>query len=70
MRGFNCVYITIAIGVKCYGVYQLNHGSQFYWWRKPEYPEKTINLPQVTDKLLLMTINGFTISNLILLAMI
>ena len=24
---------------------------QFYWWRKPEYPEKTTNLWQVTDKL-------------------
>jgi len=23
---------------------------QFYWWRKPEYPEKTTDLPQVTDK--------------------
>ena len=23
---------------------------QFYWWRKPEYPDKTTNLPQVTDK--------------------
>jgi hypothetical protein len=23
----------------------------FYWWRKPEYPEKTTNLFQVTDKL-------------------
>ena len=22
-----------------------------YWWRKPEYPEKTPDLPQVTDKL-------------------
>jgi hypothetical protein len=22
-----------------------------YWWRKPEYPEKTTNLSQVTDKL-------------------
>ena len=22
-----------------------------YWWRKPEYPEKTTDLPQVTDKL-------------------
>ena len=21
------------------------------WWRKPEYPDKTIDLPQVTDKL-------------------
>jgi hypothetical protein len=26
-------------------------GSQFYWWRKPEYPEKTTELSQVTDKL-------------------
>jgi hypothetical protein len=23
----------------------------FYWWRKLEYPEKTTDLPQVTDKL-------------------
>jgi hypothetical protein len=26
-------------------------GGQFFWWRKPEYLEKTIDLPQVTDKL-------------------
>jgi len=25
--------------------------TQFYWWRKLEYPEKTTDLPQVTDKL-------------------
>ena len=25
--------------------------DQFFWWRKPEYPEKTTDLPQVTDKL-------------------
>jgi len=25
-------------------VFQLYHGSQFYWWRKLEYPEKTTNL--------------------------
>jgi hypothetical protein len=24
---------------------------QFYWQRKPEYPEKTTDLSQVTDKL-------------------
>jgi hypothetical protein len=23
----------------------------FYWWRKPEYPEKTTDLPQITDNL-------------------
>jgi hypothetical protein len=26
-------------------------GSQFYLWRKPQDPEKTIDLSQVTDKL-------------------
>jgi hypothetical protein len=29
----------------------LYRGVQFYWWRKPEYPEKATDLPQVTDKL-------------------
>ena len=29
---------------------QLYRGGQFYWWRKPKYPEKTTNLPQLTDK--------------------
>jgi hypothetical protein len=26
-------------------------GGQFHWWRKTEYPEKTTDLSQVTDKL-------------------
>jgi cytochrome b561 len=29
----------------------LYRGVQFYWWWKPEYPEKTTDLSQVTDKL-------------------
>jgi hypothetical protein len=30
---------------------QLYRGGQMYRWRKPEYPEKTTDLSQVTDKL-------------------
>ena len=32
-------------------VFQLYHGSQFYWQRKPKHLEKTTDLSQVTDKL-------------------
>ena len=26
-------------------------GGLLYWWREPQYPEKTTDLSQVTDKL-------------------
>ena len=32
-------------------IFQLYSGDQFYWWRKPEYPEKSTDLTQVIDKL-------------------
>ena len=32
-------------------IVQLHRGGQFYWWRKPEDPEKTTDLSQVNDKL-------------------
>ena len=32
-------------------IFQLCRGDQFYLWKKPEYPEKTTDLSQVTRKL-------------------
>jgi hypothetical protein len=30
-------------------IFHLYRGSQLYWWRKPEYPEKTTDLLQGID---------------------
>ena len=32
-------------------IFQLYHGDQFQWWKKPEYPERTTNHGQTTGKL-------------------
>jgi hypothetical protein len=32
-------------------IFQLYHGDQFWWWKKPEYPKRTTDHVQITGKL-------------------
>jgi hypothetical protein len=48
---FNATFNNIAVS------YKVIRGGQFYWWRKPEYPEKTTDLSQVIEKPQLVGIN-------------
>ena len=46
-RGSGNMFVCLMV----FNVAFNNIGGQVYWWRKPEEPEKTTHLSQVTDKL-------------------
>ena len=54
-------------------IFLLYRGGHFYWWMRTKNPEKTTDLPQVTDKLYHNVVsstprmNGFELTTLVVI---
>jgi hypothetical protein len=44
-------YITTPLSLQYFCPRTVYRGGQFYWWWKPQYPKKTTDLSQVTNKI-------------------
>ena len=45
---YKWVRVRVMVLNATFKIFQLCRGGQFYWWRKHEWLEKTIDLSQVT----------------------
>ena len=48
---FDLIWFDLLCFTPLSAIFQLYHGDQFWWWKKPEYPERTTDHGQATGKL-------------------